>query len=286
MLFAYQTLTPEDADGDAIFAAPAALAWAGLGSALALGCFALAGALLSRRGLGEALGFSPGARISGRSWRPIALGTIGLSFLLDLSLRALGVRADSALANFDAAITGARGDDLVLLLLGLALAPAIAEELMFRGVVLGALCRRTPAWLALILSSALFGAVHLDPVHAFAAGLLGLYLGAAALATRTTGTAIAAHAANNGFAVLTGAFALEPSDPAGVAVGTLVALGLVALGTRAVARDWRREPHPQGNAAHPDRSDDEAELVAGGHVVGERVTRIDRDAQQDGPEQE
>ena len=39
------------------------------------------------------------------------------------------------------------------------------EELIFRGLLLGWLQRLMPFWLAALISSALFGAVHIEPLH-------------------------------------------------------------------------------------------------------------------------
>jgi membrane protease YdiL (CAAX protease family) len=42
---------------------------------------------------------------------------------------------------------------------------ALAEELMFRGALLGILARRRPAWQAALLSSLIFGVWHVWPTH-------------------------------------------------------------------------------------------------------------------------
>ncbi|MBS3181009.1 CPBP family intramembrane metalloprotease [Leucobacter sp. Marseille-Q4368] len=56
------------------------------------------------------------------------------------------------------------------------------EEVIFRGVLIGKLARRTPTWVALIVSSALFGALHLRSIAEWPLllnyGLVGLLLGA------------------------------------------------------------------------------------------------------------
>jgi ABC-2 type transport system permease protein/sodium transport system permease protein len=47
-----------------------------------------------------------------------------------------------------------------IVLLSLAVAPAIGEEFFFRGYLLGSLRRRLPAWAAIILTGAVFGLFH------------------------------------------------------------------------------------------------------------------------------
>lgn len=66
---------------------------------------------------------------------------------------------------------------LWLTLLAFAAAPALCEELTFRGFLLsGFLTGRRP-WLAIVLSSLAFGLMHLIPQQVFNATLLGLVLG-------------------------------------------------------------------------------------------------------------
>ena len=58
----------------------------------------------------------------------------------------------------------------------------VLEEVIFRGVLVGKLARRTPARVALIVSSALFGALHLRSIAEWPLllnyGFVGLLLGA------------------------------------------------------------------------------------------------------------
>jgi membrane protease YdiL (CAAX protease family) len=59
----------------------------------------------------------------------------------------------------------------------------VGEEALFRGVIQSVLAGWFNPWLALLLTSALFGLGHLiTPAYAVIAGLLGFYLGAIALA--------------------------------------------------------------------------------------------------------
>ncbi|MDB4975382.1 MAG: Abortive infection protein [Myxococcaceae bacterium] len=82
-----------------------------------------------------------------------------------------------------------------------ALVPLI-EELMFRGLFLFGLERRYGKPFALILSSCLFGLVHLNAAAAVYATAAGFVLGALALQTRSIWPGVALHAAVNAVPVL------------------------------------------------------------------------------------
>lgn len=83
-------------------------------------------------------------------------------------------------------------------LIWLGLLPGLSEELLFRGVMLPALGLN---WTALILSSALFGILHLSGAdqwpYALWACLVGLLLGYSALATQNLLVPIIAHILTN-----------------------------------------------------------------------------------------
>jgi membrane protease YdiL (CAAX protease family) len=85
----------------------------------------------------------------------------------------------------------------VVITVAVSLGPGVAEELFFRGFVLRAFRPSMPAWLAVLLSSAMFGLIHLDPLQSPGAGLIGLYLGFVALIAGSLFPAMVAHALNN-----------------------------------------------------------------------------------------
>lgn len=205
---------------------------------LALGLLALAGGLVSARPLRERLGLHA-SRLPARDVALLMLGTVGMSHGVDGVLDLTGLRADSGLAELDAALAGARGAALAAALLGIGLAPGIAEELLCRGFVQ----RGLQPWLgtvqAVVLAALVFGALHLDPVHAAGAAVLGLYLGAAAALADSVRASALCHVANNVVAVATGA--LLPREalagPGGAALGFAVA-------GACLWRVWRRPGRP------------------------------------------
>lgn len=125
------------------------------------------------------------------------VGMLVLSHSLRLILEATGPYPGSRIARIDTLLAQASGAEFLAAVLALALAPALAEELLFRGLFLGRLKARLGAGAALVLSSVIFGAIHLEPGQAAAGAVLGLYLGALTQSTGSIHAAILCHGANN-----------------------------------------------------------------------------------------
>ena len=89
-----------------------------------------------------------------------------------------------------------------LLLTVFAITPAICEEIAFRGFILSGLARGNRLGMAVVVSSLMFGIVHMIPQQAFNAALLGLVLGLLAVHSRSLFPAIAFHLCNNAIATL------------------------------------------------------------------------------------
>ena len=88
-------------------------------------------------------------------------------------------------------------------LLVIALMPAIAEEMVFRGVLARALAVRWSTGVAIVASSLLFGAYHLwPPVQMMSTFLLGLGFAFVALQARSAVPSMIAHATNNTIVLL------------------------------------------------------------------------------------
>jgi len=132
--------------------------------------------------------------------------------------------------------------DALVSLLAIAIAPAVCEEVLFRGAVLPGLLRFGPA-AAAVISSLLFGAIHLDKAgdgvslyRVPFAFVVGLGLAAIRLRTGALGPAILAHATLNGITFGAAPFAgpldgrLPDPNPllgAGLFVAGLVASSLL-----------------------------------------------------------
>jgi membrane protease YdiL (CAAX protease family) len=200
----------------------------GATTSAALTCFALAGARFAGGGFREALGLDAWPRSLGPAGVAIAaLGMLGLSQGLDALLGVLDLREQSVLELFDRTLRGAEGLAVAAALLGLALAPAIGEELFFRGMMLQRLRRTRGPRIALLASAVLFGAIHMDLAQGSAAVFLGLYLGALTLATGHVWTAVLCHAVNNAVAIAS--VLVEGAWWAHAASGAIAVLGAAAL---------------------------------------------------------
>ena len=93
--------------------------------------------------------------------------------------------------------------DLLANLFIMALLPAIAEELFFRGALQKTLLRMSgKPWLAILISSAVFGLLHGTFFKLLPIFSLGLLLGTVYHITRNLWYTITIHFANNAFAVL------------------------------------------------------------------------------------
>ncbi len=99
----------------------------------------------------------------------------------------------------------AMGADTVPLWLSLAvfaLAPAVCEELAFRGFILTGLQHSGRRWLPILLSAALFGFIHMIPKQQFNAALLGVVIGLLAARSGSLLPGVVFHFIFNGSQVL------------------------------------------------------------------------------------
>jgi membrane protease YdiL (CAAX protease family) len=204
------------------------LAIHGLGVELFLGLLAFAGAALSATHPSDRLGLRA-SRIPLRRLVLLVLGTVAFSLCLDAVIDVCGLGEHGSLAELEAALAGVRGHTLVLALLGIGLAPGLAEELLCRGLVQRGLAPSLGAPAAVALAALFFGALHIDPVHASFAALLGLYLGALCHVAGSVRPAIVCHTANNVCAVLLSAWLPQLAMPPAASIGLGGGFALAAL---------------------------------------------------------
>ena len=157
---------------------------------------AIGGASIAPTPLAERLGLHPG-RLRWRSLLLLCVGMLALSHALDGALQITGLREGSALAELGEQVSNARGRALVLTVLGLAIVPGFAEELLCRGFLQRGMSERFSPPLAIGVAALVFGALHIEPVHATVATVLGLYLGVTAHWSGSTRAAIGLHVVNN-----------------------------------------------------------------------------------------
>lgn len=131
----------------------------------------------------------------------------------------------------------------LVMLVAIAVAAPLCEELIFRGFLWGALDRVAPTAVTWVATSALFALYHVDPVHVIAVFFTGLFLGWIRWTTGSVWPAIAAHFANNALAaiVVLGLPAAEETGEAGWAA-LLSVLSTFAFGAALWALRRRAEP--------------------------------------------
>ena len=158
-----------------------------------------------RRHSRDAVGFR--ARWIDLAWGPGTwLAAVCAEVLVGSLLVALRVPFVSNTDSFGD-VHGRRGYVVALLLLAVLVAP-IAEEVIFRGLLLRGLLSQIPPWAAITVQAVLFGAAHVAPERgwgniglALVLASVGAVFGAAAYLSRRLAPSIIAHAMVNGIAL-------------------------------------------------------------------------------------
>jgi membrane protease YdiL (CAAX protease family) len=209
-----------------------------------LALVALGGASLNEKPLAQRLGL-------GRSDAGLAttlllvVGFLGTSQALESLLQLVHLRESGTLAHLDAALAGVRGRELAIAVFLLGVAPGLCEELFARGWIQRGLVPYLGPRAAVLIAAAVFGALHADRVHSFAAFVLGLYLGAVVELTRSLRVSILCHLANNLVWVMTAAYIAAPLRAAGSPGGQVAVLvcgacaGVLGLGVALRGRRLR-----------------------------------------------
>jgi len=131
-------------------------------------------------------------------------------------------------------------------LLGFVVAPAIAEEVLFRGVIQRGLERRWRRRPALLVTALIFAAIHLQPLTFPVLFVLGLEFGWLYQRTRSVWPGAVAHAVNNLLAILVlNAGRETDASPSSADVwGLIVVSVLVVVGALLVFGLVTRRPRP------------------------------------------
>jgi membrane protease YdiL (CAAX protease family) len=91
---------------------------------------------------------------------------------------------------------------LIVAFLAIAVVGPIVEELLFRGYLQSALARRMKPWMAITVASAVFGAIHFQPLAFPLLAGLGAVSGYLYHRTKSLKVPMIMHIANNSFAVI------------------------------------------------------------------------------------
>lgn len=89
-----------------------------------------------------------------------------------------------------------------LTILTVGVGPGVVEELWCRGFLGRGLCARYGLILGVVLTSAFFGLLHVDPMYAVVTGCMGAYLHFVYLASRSIWVPVLLHTLNNSLAML------------------------------------------------------------------------------------
>jgi sodium transport system permease protein len=128
------------------------------------------------------------------------------------------------------------GQPLWLVLLGAAVAPAVCEEIAFRGFALSGFSRSGRVWLAIVLSAMAFGLIHMIPQQVFNGALLGIVLGLIAVRSGSLLPTVCFHLIWNTLGVLHGRLGELVDVPA--LVETPVLKWFVVLDGHSVGYRW------------------------------------------------
>lgn len=197
----------------------------GLRAQIALGTLALAfpavALLLLRPELWPAV--RGARRIAGRAsglslalGATLWLGSAGLMEVQSLVAPPPAAYLDAFRAIHQALVPSGPLDALVSVLV-IAVLPGVCEELVVRGVLLPSLARSLGgargAWLAILASALLFGAIHLDPYRLSFTVALGAVFGFLRLRTGSLWPSVLAHAGLNTLTFVVAPFVDDPSKP-------------------------------------------------------------------------
>lgn len=132
-------------------------------------------------------------------------------------------------------------------IIAVAVVAPIVEEFIFRGLMMNRLSGVMPGWLAVVLSSAVFGACHGHPVWFAYAFVLGVFFGFVDLRVGSIWPSILGHVAFNAIGqIITFVPETEEGTEFLIVLGVLALVGIAAplINRRAVAALFRPMPKP------------------------------------------
>ncbi|MDP3767129.1 MAG: type II CAAX endopeptidase family protein [Dehalococcoidia bacterium] len=191
-----------DVPADAVFDGLPGLLAGGMASSTGL----VLTVLIAARPLDPAhLRLIPG-RETGGALGIMIIGMLALGQALDSLTMLVGLGNVGSMPAIRRALTGAAGPDLGSAVLVIGVMAATAEEVFFRAYMQSRLRARWGTTLTVVATSACFGLMHLEWLHAVLAFFLGLYLGFLTERSGSALPAIACHVVNNVIFTLLTAF--------------------------------------------------------------------------------
>ncbi len=169
-------------------------------------------------------------------------GLVGLSFACGAVRELLRVQGTGGMDALAESLQGSSAGRFLAAVLAIGVAPGFAEETFFRGYMQTRLVASWGRWPAIVVASAAFGLIHLDPVQGSVAFAGGMFLGWVVERLGGLRPSILAHVTNNVIFVAAAAFA---SGGGGGAIGasgqiaTLTAGSAVCVGAVLLLRSPR-----------------------------------------------
>lgn len=174
----------------------------------------------------------------------LCLTTICLGGTFSSAADLLGWNRGSALELINTA-TQAAPPAAFAVLLSFGTLAGLGEELFCRGYMQTRLIQRWGRWPGIAVTAALFGILHVDPLHSTFAFFVGLLLGWAADARGSIVAAIVAHAVNNFWAFIASRANVSATSVEGKLTTLAVSIALMSLGLFLLWRHHRRRPNPK-----------------------------------------
>ncbi len=171
-----------------------------LGNLLSTGSTSLIAAALSPIPLRRRLAFSVPA-IGWPSILALAIATTALGHFLGVLVHLLGFQVNGSMTSVMQTLTNLSTTEQLVMLTMIGLLVPITEELLFRGYIQTRLVARHGPFRGILITSVLFGVMHMNLYQSPATFFLGLMIGFAAWYGRSIVPAIAAHMVNNTIAI-------------------------------------------------------------------------------------
>ena len=125
-------------------------------------------------------------------------------FIINMTTQILLALFPEEAGVLDAVNSSVMMDSLLASLIVVAVIPAICEEALFRGFLLGSFrgqSKKSKFW-AMIMVGILFGVMHLNFIRIVPTAILGILFGYCVLASKSIWTGVFMHFLNNGFSVV------------------------------------------------------------------------------------
>lgn len=153
----------------------------------------------TKRDIRQTYGFAR-AKVSGYLGGALMMiGTVLINFVLAAGLMSLFPESTS---NVETAFANIFGDNVLAVFVVVAIAPAVCEEMLFRGVIMHSLKAKYKVSSAIAITAVLFGLYHMSLVKFIPTGLLGLILCIVVWKTGSIYPAMIMHFINNAISII------------------------------------------------------------------------------------